>query len=116
VPLSHEAIAAAFSRHDFDAAFPFLADDVSWEIVGIEPLIGKDAVMEACSQLAVELVDVTTEFRRFRTVSTDSTVVIDSLADYTDAAGEVSTVASCDLYDFEDNRVTTIASYNIEML
>ena len=108
-------IARAISSHRFEEAFPYLADDVSWTIVGAEPIAGKAAVIATCEESAAYLSGVTTEFRRFRTVVGENAVVIDSLADYVGPDGEKSTVASCDIYDFVDGRLTSIVSYNIEV-
>ena len=110
-----EKIARAFSSHRFDEALPHLADDIIWTLVGAEPVIGRKAVKKACKHTGAYLADVTTEFQRFRTVVGDESVVVDSLARYTEAGGDVSVVASCDIYDFVDGRVTEIVSYTVEL-
>lgn len=110
-----EEIAQAFSSHRFEVALPYLADDIVWSLVGDEPVLGRDAVEKLCRKSAVELSEVTTEFQRFRTVVGDDSVVVDSLARYTGDGGDVSVVASCDIYDFVDGRVTELVSYTIEI-
>ncbi|MFD4422059.1 nuclear transport factor 2 family protein [Agromyces sp. NPDC058484] len=114
--LMTEKIACAFSSHRFEVALPHLADDVVWTLVGSDPLIGLKAVKKACERTVAELAGVTTEFQRQRTVVGEDSVAVDSLARYTDAAGGVSVVASCDVYDFDGGRITEIVSYNIEIL
>lgn len=42
-------------------------------------------------------------------------MVVDSLARYTEANGDVSIVASCDVYDFVDGRISEIVSYTAEL-
>jgi ketosteroid isomerase-like protein len=111
-----EKIARAFSSHRFDAALPHLADDVIWTVVGSDPLVGRKKVKKAVERTAAGLASVTTEFQRFRTVVGEDSVVVDSLARYTDDAGDVSIVASCDLYDFDgDGCITEIVSYTVEL-
>ena len=113
---STEKIARAFSSHRFDVALPRLADDVIWTIVGSDPIVGRKKVKKAVERTAAQLAEVTTEFQRFRSVVGEDSVVVDSLARYTDAAGDVSIVASCDLYDFDgDGCITEIVSYTIEL-
>ena len=70
---------------------------------------------KACERTAAELAGVTTEFQRFRTVVGEDSVAVDTLARYTDAAGDVSIVASCDVYDFDGGRITEIVSYTVEL-
>ena len=113
--LTTEKIARAFSSHRFEVALPHLADDVVWTLVGADPLIGRKAVKKACERTAKDLAGVTTEFQRFRTVVGEDSVVVDSLARYTEAGGDVSIVASCDVYDFDDERITEIVSYTVEL-
>lgn len=115
MPSSPEQIASAISGHHFEEAVDQIASGVIWDTVGEAPLTGRDAVVDACRQLAKSLVDRTTDFRRFRTIVAGDTVVVDSLADYTDAAGETTTVRSCDIYDFTGDELTAIASYNVEI-
>ena len=114
--LTTEKIARAFSSHRFELALPHLADDVIWSLVGAETLIGRKKVKKAIEKTAADLSSVTTEFQRFRTVVGEESVVVDSLARYTDAGGDVSIVASCDVYDFDgDGRITEIVSYTVEL-
>jgi hypothetical protein len=68
----------SLSRHDFDAAFPFLADDVVWELVGDRSIVGKDEVVAVCQGTTRDLVGVTTTFETFRVIRDDQAVVIDS--------------------------------------
>ncbi|MEL4319945.1 nuclear transport factor 2 family protein [Leifsonia sp. YIM 134122] len=110
-----EEIARAFSSHRFEDALPYLAEDIVWSLVGADPVLGRDAVEKLCRGTAADLADVTTEFQRFRTVVGEDGVVVDSLARYTESGGAVSVVASCDIYDFVDGRVTEIISYTVDV-
>jgi len=113
--LTPKQIAGAFSSHKFESAFPYLAQDIKWNVVGGEQLDGKDGVVKACDDLANHLKDVATSFGNFRTIVGENSVVIDSLAGYTDKDKDVSVVASCDIYTFADGKVTEVTSYNIEI-
>ena len=113
--LTTEKIARAFSSHRFDVALPHLADDVVWTQVGNKPLLGRKKVAKACEKTAHDLTDVTTEFQRFRTVVGEDSVVVDSLARYSEPDGSVSIIAACDVYDFVDGRISEIVSYTVEL-
>lgn len=112
--LSPRQIAEAFSGHEFEAAYPYLADDVHWDIVGAEPLHGKESVVAACSDTAKHLSNVTSTFERFRVVVGADSVVVDSVGLYV-GDGHDSRVASCDLYDFRDGQVVAMTSYTVEL-
>jgi SnoaL-like domain len=113
--LTGEQIAEAFSRHDFEASYPYLADDIRWNIVGERLVEGKENVISVCRESAEYLTGVTSDFRRFRKVITDDCVVVDSVAEYTDKEGEQSRVASCDLYGFTNGNVSEITSYTVDL-
>ena len=74
-----DAIAAAFSGHRFADAYPFLADDVQWELVGGPTLRGPDEVRAACEATLSGLEGIETEFRRFRTIVCADSVVVDAI-------------------------------------
>ena len=110
---SIQPVAEAFCRHRFDDALPHLADDVVWEAFGRPPLTGRDAVAAACAESTRELEGVTTTFTRFSSIDAGDVVIVESLADYTEPDGERSVVASCDVFESSDGRVTAIRSYTV---
>lgn len=110
---SFEAIATAFSRHEFEDTYTYLADDVQWRTIGGELLYGKDAVMKSCNESTSYLSGVATTFTRLRAIVCETSIVIDSEATYTETTGGTSAVASCDIYDFGDGKVRSITSYNV---
>jgi limonene-1,2-epoxide hydrolase len=113
--VTNEQIAEAFSHHDFEATYPYLTDDVRWNIVGERLVEGKEQVIAFCRESAAYLRGVTTDFVKFRTVVTDDCVVVDSVAEYTDKEEKTSNVASCDIYDFTNGKVSEITSYTVEV-
>lgn len=48
-------------------------------------------------------------------MAAEDCVVIDSRAEYVDAEGESSQVASCDTYDFSDGPLAAITTYAVEI-
>jgi limonene-1,2-epoxide hydrolase len=110
-----QQIAEAFSSHRFTEAAPHLAANVRWIAVGQSTLEGRDAVVKACEDTAAELAAVKTEFTRFLSVAGTDAVAVDAIARYHEAGGTVSMVSSCDIYEFEDSKITTITSYAVEL-
>lgn len=109
-----QRIAGAFSRHRFVETYPYLADDVRWNIVGDKQVVGREDVARTREQSAKYLAGVTTTFSKFRLVVGKDSVVVDSEAEYADLDGS-SVVASCDSYDFTEGRLSAITSYTIEL-
>lgn len=113
--LTPAQIAEAFSGHQFARAYPYLAPDLRWVLVGGPTLVGAEAAIAACEETVAGLSETTTRFTRFKVVVGETAVVVDSVADYAGADGTV-TVASCDLYDFSaDGLVVEITSYTVEI-
>lgn len=110
-----QAIADAFSRHQFDDALSFLAPHARWVSVGGSTVEGRDAIISACRDTSAELADTSTEFTRFVSVRGSNAVAVDAVGRYTDAEGVVSVVSSCDVYEFDADMVTTITSYAVEL-
>jgi hypothetical protein len=108
-------VAEAFSGHRFAEAYPALADDVRWELVGEDTLVGRQAVVDACEGTLAALGDGSTEFVRFVVVADGDRIAVDTVARYTDADGTTGSVSSCDLYEFSGDRLTGIRSYAVEL-
>lgn len=111
--VTNEDVARAFSEHRFKDAYPFISQDVRWNVVGAAVLPGKQVLMQSCSTLSAELDGIDVEFSRFRVITSDAAVVVDSLAHY--GGDDPSSVAACDIYEFDGEMVTTITSYNVEV-
>jgi limonene-1,2-epoxide hydrolase len=107
-------VAEAFCRHHFSETYPFLHDDIEWEVVGAETIRGKGAVIARCEQSAADLARLSTTFNEFRVIEGDGHAVVESRADY-DGADGTFRVASCDLFDFVGGRVRTITSFMVEL-
>jgi ketosteroid isomerase-like protein len=109
-------IAEAFSGHRFNETYGHLAPDVRWILVGGETIDGRDGVIDTCEQTLAELADTTTDFLRFVTIADQEAVAVDAIGRYRSADGETSTVASCDIYEFQQGVVATITSYTVELI
>jgi hypothetical protein len=110
-----QQISEDFSKHRFEDTFPHFSDTIQWHLIGDKVLIGKDDIVETCRQSAQYLSGVTTRFKKFKTIIDDNCVVIDSLADYIDESGNITTVSSCDIYEFTEGQLSEITSYCIEI-
>lgn len=111
--MTHQQIAEAFSAGKFQMTFPFLEDDIEWNIVGENLLKGKEAVMQFCDQTAKYFTEVTTNFTMGHLVVGDNCVAIDGKAVFTKKDGCQNFISSCDVYCFKEGKLIQINSYCI---
>ncbi|MFD1506237.1 nuclear transport factor 2 family protein [Georgenia yuyongxinii] len=112
--MSNEQLARAFSGHRFEETFDRIAPHASWTLVGEALLEGRDAIIEACRGTAEANADVETTWLRFVSAGTGDVVAVDAIGRYAGPDG-VSTVSSCDIFEFDGAVVTAITSYTVEL-
>ncbi len=111
--MSNQEIAEAFSAGKFEITFPYLADNIEWNIVGENLLQGKENVTQYCNQTAKYFTEVTTEFRMDNLVVDNNCVAIDGTAIFTKKEGGQNYISSCDVYRFVGGKLRQINSYCI---
>ncbi len=108
-------IAEAFSNGNFEMAYPYLADNVQWTVVGEDYFDGKKAVMGNCGQVASYFKSVTTNFRTINIIADNNRVAVSGTAEFFRDGKRVNFVSACDVYEFNDNNeLQTITSYCIQ--
>lgn len=112
--MTNEQTAQAFSAHRFEATFEHLAPDAVWHLVGAERIDGRVAIVEACRSTAAEISASDTVWLRFLCAGTGDVVAVDAVGRYTGPDG-VSTVSSCDIFEFDGETITAITSYAVEL-
>lgn len=113
--LTTDQIAEAFSSHRFVETYAYLSESIKWNNVGGEKYIGRDVVIDQCEKSASDLATVPTTFTKFKVRQAQACILVESIAQYKDNEDQLSTVASCDVYQFADGLLIEITSYNIEL-
>ena len=113
--LNMDQIAEAFCRHRFAVTYPHMADEIKWNIVGGEELVGREAVIARCEESAKYLETVSTTMTKLNIHRAETFVVVEGAAQFLDQENQTSSVASCDVFQFSDGRLVEITSYNIEL-
>lgn len=108
-------IAEAFSSHRFVETYPYMADEIKWNIVGREVLAGREAVIATCAESAKFLETVSTTFTKLKIYRAETFIVVEGAAQFLDQENQTSSVASCDVFQFSDGRLVEITSYNVEL-
>lgn len=77
-------------------------------------LEGADAVRRTCQDTLESLKGTSVEFDRRVTAAGDDVVAVDTVVRYVRPDG-VTAVASCAIYEFAGEQITTITSYAVEV-
>jgi hypothetical protein len=113
--LTPEQIATNFSCHEFEITYPYFTESILWVNVGGEEYKGKEAVIEACRSSLDYLQQVVTTRKKCDVLVGKDMVIVQTETEYTDPKQEKSIVASCDIYQFTEEKLIAITSYNIEL-
>ena len=113
--LTPDQIAEAFCTYRFVETTPYMADEIQWNIVGREALIGREAVIDRCDNAAKFLETVSATITKLKIHRGGTSVVVEGAAQIQDREGHISSVASCDVFQFSDGRLVEITSYVIDL-
>jgi hypothetical protein len=92
-----------------------MADETQWNIVGKAELIGREAVIAQCNQSVKFLEIVSATMTKLKIIRTETFVVVEGAAQFQDQENQISSVASCDVFQFLDGRLVEMTSYVIEL-
>ena len=113
--LNIDQIAEAFCSHRFAETFPYMADEIKWNVLGREELIGREAVIAQCGNAMKFLETVSTTSLQLKTYRTETCIIVEGAAQFQDNDNQASGVASCDIFRFSDGLLTEITSYVIDL-
>ena len=113
--LNIDQIAEAFCSYQFVVTYPYMADEITWNIVGREELMGREAVIDRCNKSAKFLETVSPTITKLKINRAETFVVVEGAAQFHDQENQTSNVASCDVFQFSDKRLVEITSYNVEL-
>ena len=113
--LDMDQIAKAFCSHRFSETYPYMADEIKWNIVGQEELVGREAVLAQCKKGLKFLETVSSTITKLVTISAETCVVVEGGAQFQDKDNQTSSVASCDVLQFSEGQLVKITSYVIDL-
>jgi uncharacterized cupin superfamily protein len=91
-----------------------MADEIKWNIIGREELMGREAVINKCAEGAKFLETVSTTDLKLKIYRAETCVIVEGAAQFQDKDNQTSSVASCDVFRFSDERLVEITSYVID--
>lgn len=113
--LDIDQVAEAFCSHRFAETYPYMADEIKWNIVGREEHMGRAAVIARCEESTKFLQTVSATITQLKIIRAETWVVVEGAAQFQDQENQTSSVASCDVFQFSDERLVGITSYVIEL-
>ena len=113
--LDIQQIAEAFCSYRFVVTYPYMADEIKWNIIGRDELMGREAVIDRCDKSAKFLKTVAATITKLKISRAETCVVVEGAAQFQDKDNQTSSVASCDVFQFSDRQLVEITSYVIEL-
>lgn len=108
-------LAIAFSNGEFEKTNDFIADDAIWDVIEENKFVGKDAILDQCSQVGAYFKSVTTDFKTMNVIQDKNHVVVNGTAEFIRNNQRVSFVSACDVYEFNAHgKIQSITSYCIQ--
>lgn len=112
--MTYTEIALAFSNGAFAKIYPYLHEDIEWQVIGEAVYSGKTAVIGQCEQTAAYFQSVTTIFTTEATLTQERNVAVSGTAEFLRNQQRLAFVEACDLYQFdEEGFLYKIKSYCI---
>ncbi len=113
--LDTDQIAEASCSWRFAETYPYMADEIKWNIVGREERMGRAAVIARCTEAAKFLATVSATMTQLKIHRAEACVIVEGAAQFQDQENQTSSVASCDVFQFSDERLVEITSYVVEL-
>jgi uncharacterized cupin superfamily protein len=92
-----------------------MADEIKWNIIGRDELMGREAVIDRCDKSAKFLETVAATITNLKINRAETCAVVEGAARFQDQESQTSSVASCDVFQFSDGQLVEITSYVIEL-
>ena len=103
-----KTISAEFAKGNMAFVSPYLADDIQWNILGEDPIVGKDQVLEVSKMLQLESFPVIT---LKNVISEGNLVVVESTGKATTKEGKPYNQSYCDIFRFVGEQLQEVTTY-----
>ena len=102
-----EKINAACANGDTEAFLSFFSDDVTWEIVGDENLVGKEAIRQFMAPMPTDLPKLTVDM----IIAEGDIAICHGHTHMKGDDGLSHPHAFCDIYQFNNNNVSRMTTF-----
>ena len=101
-------ISKAFARGNMEFAEAYLADSIKWNILGNDPLLGREQVLEVSKMLQLQSFP---EITINNIVSEGDFVVVESTGNAQTKKGKPYNQAYCEVFRFDKDKIQEITTY-----
>jgi ketosteroid isomerase-like protein len=101
-------ISEEFAKGNFRFSEPFLADDIKWNILGNETIVGKEQVLEVSKMTQLQSYPAITIKN---IVQEGNCVVIESTGEAKTKKGKLYNQAYCEVFRFDNEKLQEITTY-----
>lgn len=110
--LTQNEISEAFSSGNFEETYPYLAEDIEWNVIKNFQIRGKKEIIEQCEKTAKYFASITTDFKQIVVIANNNHVAITGTAELSENENRIEFISSCDVYEYNDqNQLQKITSY-----
>ncbi len=92
-----------------------MADEIKWNVVGREELIGREGVIARCTDAAKFHETVSPTITKLKINRAETFVVVEGAAQFQDQENQISNAARCEVLQFSGERFVEITSNVIEL-
>lgn len=112
---TQKEIAESFSNGNFELTFPYLSENIVWNVVGDNLFNGKIEVIENCKQTSEYFKSIETDFKTEDVIVADYKIIIRGTGEFTRDGKRVNLITACDVYEFnKKGELEKISSYCIQ--
>ena len=101
-------ISVNFAKGNLELSATYLAEDVKWNILGSNQIIGKEQVLEVSKMLQLQSFPVITIKN---IIAEGNNVVVESTGKATTKSGKPYNQTYCDVFRFENEKIQEITTY-----
>lgn len=109
---TNNEISQHFSEGDFPFCYEYFSNDIEWKLVGGQATKGRENVISYCDKMMVEMAG--SVLKNTNVISGDTNVAIEGICSYTSADNQPAEVLYCDVFHFDNGKISSITSYCIE--
>jgi ketosteroid isomerase-like protein len=109
---TNKQLSQQFSEGNFASCFDYFDSNIEWKIIGDKTLEGKEDVVNFCAKMLQETANTT--FKNSNMVVENNNIVVEGNCKYFNEDKTEGEVNYCDVFKFENDKISKITSYCIE--